>query len=216
MLKNEYNKNFLKKHVEFWIGCTKESGFEVMKWARKLKEERLSPIILFPGRIMQGILAYDYVDKIMAPILLNYSFNFTYIRSLIGRFIVKSSEKTINFGYLIFGPFSRVGKKVGAKKISKEKVLEIIKKFRLRKDSNVLYLEAGSGAKKPVDYNIVKRARRMLKRCVLIVGGGIRNPSQVRKFFKCGSDKVVLSTVLEKKEPTKILKLMKKFIKCVE
>lgn len=214
-LKNEYNKEFLKKHVEFWVGCTKQSGHEVMKWAKKLKEENLTPIVLFPGKIMQGILSHEYADRIMAPILLNYSFNFTYIRSLIGRFIVSASEKTTNFGYLVLGPLSTVGKKIGAKKINKQKIIELIKKFTSRKDSKVLYLEAGSGAKKTVSFDIVKKARKLLPKHTLIVGGGIRSPSQVKKFFKYGSDKVVVSTVLEKKDPEKILKLMKKFIKCV-
>jgi len=60
----------------------------------------------------------------------------------------------------------------------------------------LLYLEAGSGAKYPVKSEIISKVREAVK-LPIIVGGGIRSVNQKQMAFKAGADMVVMGTVFE-------------------
>lgn len=60
-----------------------------------------------------------------------------------------------------------------------------------------IYLEAGSGAKKPVSEAIIKAVKHNTS-IPLIVGGGIRNGEQAKKTFLAGADIIVVGNILEK------------------
>jgi putative glycerol-1-phosphate prenyltransferase len=61
---------------------------------------------------------------------------------------------------------------------------------------NVIYLEAGSGAINAVSKETIKTVKKMIT-IPLIVGGGIRNVSQIETAFKAGADIVVIGTAIE-------------------
>ncbi|HET7790853.1 MAG TPA: geranylgeranylglyceryl/heptaprenylglyceryl phosphate synthase [Gemmatimonadales bacterium] len=63
-----------------------------------------------------------------------------------------------------------------------------------------LYLDAGSGAQKPVPGDVIRACRRALDgaRFPIFVGGGIRTPEQARAARQAGADFVVIGTVLER------------------
>ncbi len=63
----------------------------------------------------------------------------------------------------------------------------------------LIYLEAGSGAKKPVPQKIIKTLAHQLK-IPIIVGGGIKTKKQMKKTFQAGADIVVIGTAIEKNE----------------
>jgi heptaprenylglyceryl phosphate synthase len=58
------------------------------------------------------------------------------------------------------------------------------------------YLEAGSGARRPVGPEIV-RAARAASAGPLFVGGGVRGPEAVRAARAAGADYVVVGSVVE-------------------
>ncbi len=60
-----------------------------------------------------------------------------------------------------------------------------------------IYLEAGSGALKPVPVKLVKSVASSVK-LPIIVGGGITNYHQVDAYFNAGAKMVVVGTALEK------------------
>ena len=60
-----------------------------------------------------------------------------------------------------------------------------------------IYLEAGSGAERPVSTEIVRACRAAVPGRPLFVGGGIRTPAQARAARKAGADFVVIGTVIE-------------------
>jgi putative glycerol-1-phosphate prenyltransferase len=60
-----------------------------------------------------------------------------------------------------------------------------------------VYLEAGSGAAKPVSEEIIKKSKKILENKMLIVGGGIRNCSQLKNAYHAGADLVVIGNALE-------------------
>ncbi len=61
----------------------------------------------------------------------------------------------------------------------------------------MIYLEAGSGAKKPVPTNIIKSIAKKIKGPI-IVGGGIKNKKQLLKAWNAGADIVIIGSAFEK------------------
>ena len=59
-----------------------------------------------------------------------------------------------------------------------------------------IYLEAGSGAKKPVSTEIIAAVRAATS-CTLIVGGGIRTPEAMNAAYNAGADIVVIGNHFE-------------------
>jgi len=60
----------------------------------------------------------------------------------------------------------------------------------------MLYLEAGSGAKKPVPLIMIQKLSQYIK-LPLMVGGGIKNRKQMLKAWNAGADIVVVGTAFE-------------------
>jgi len=65
-----------------------------------------------------------------------------------------------------------------------------------------IYLEAGSGAQVSVSEEMIKHVKAQLS-IPLIVGGGIKNSSQLQAAYQAGADMVVIGNILET-EPEKI------------
>ncbi|MBN1131624.1 MAG: geranylgeranylglyceryl/heptaprenylglyceryl phosphate synthase [Bacteroidales bacterium] len=60
----------------------------------------------------------------------------------------------------------------------------------------VIYLEAGSGAAKPVNEEMIRAIRKNIS-LPLIVGGGIRTKEEAGKIFRAGADMIVVGTAIE-------------------
>jgi putative glycerol-1-phosphate prenyltransferase len=60
----------------------------------------------------------------------------------------------------------------------------------------LIYLEAGSGAQKPVSIDIIHAVHQLLQ-VPLIVGGGIRTPQAMLQAFQAGADIVVIGNHFE-------------------
>jgi phosphoglycerol geranylgeranyltransferase len=60
-----------------------------------------------------------------------------------------------------------------------------------------VYLEAGSGVKEPVPAKMIKLVRKHLD-IPLIVGGGLKTPSDVKRAVDAGANIVVTGTLVEK------------------
>jgi putative glycerol-1-phosphate prenyltransferase len=62
-----------------------------------------------------------------------------------------------------------------------------------------VYLEAGSGAERPVPPEVIRACRAAVPERPLFVGGGIRTPEQARAARQAGADFVVIGTVVEER-----------------
>src|SRR5436189_15909 len=60
-----------------------------------------------------------------------------------------------------------------------------------------VYLDAGSGAERPVAPEVIRACRAAVPHSPLFVGGGIRTPPLARAARQAGADFVVIGTVLE-------------------
>ena len=61
----------------------------------------------------------------------------------------------------------------------------------------LIYLESGSGASYPVSYELIDKVKSNIN-IPLIVGGGIKNKTDVESTFKAGADIVVVGNAIEK------------------
>lgn len=59
-----------------------------------------------------------------------------------------------------------------------------------------IYLEAGSGATTSININMIKGVKENIK-IPLIVGGGIKTPTEVRNVINAGADIIVIGTAIE-------------------
>ncbi|WP_299525407.1 geranylgeranylglyceryl/heptaprenylglyceryl phosphate synthase [uncultured Lutibacter sp.] len=64
------------------------------------------------------------------------------------------------------------------------------------KGKQLIYLEAGSGAKNPVNFQLISEVKKNIT-IPLIVGGGIRTKEQLSNAYKNGADMVVIGTAFE-------------------
>jgi len=62
----------------------------------------------------------------------------------------------------------------------------------------LIYLEAGSGALKPVPTQMIQEVKNQIS-IPLIVGGGMRSMEQIMEAYKAGADLIVIGTIFEKK-----------------
>ncbi len=167
-----------------------------------LKENTSIPVIIFPGDNSQRSVNADGL------LLLS---------------VFQSEKKEYIIGQLISVASQLIDEKVplyptlyvlmdGQKKTSTLQVLDInipqlpnsfedIKNYIISAKIlkyQYIYLEAGSGAKKPVTCDVIRKAKNILKNECLIVGGGIQNSTQLMDAYKAGSDIVVVGNILEK------------------
>ncbi|MEM2994615.1 MAG: geranylgeranylglyceryl/heptaprenylglyceryl phosphate synthase [Candidatus Bathyarchaeia archaeon] len=158
------------------------------------------PVILFPNNVT-GISRY--ADAIWFMSLLNSVDPYFLIGAqVLGAPLIKKYRlEPIPMGYIITGDggtASVVGKAVPIP-YNKPEVAAAHALAGQYLGMRFIYLEAGSGAKKPVPPEMI----RAVKRCVdvpLIVGGGIKSREQALAAASAGADIIVTGNIVEKEE----------------
>ena len=167
--------------------------------AETLKKSTDLPIILFPGSAMQ---VTPHADAILFMSLLSGR-NANY---LIGEqvkaapMIQRVGLETISTGYILIdgGQQTAVSFISNTTPIPNDKA-EIAWAHALAAQylgMKLIYLEAGSGAKKPVPDQIINSVKKQVT-VPIIVGGGIRSPEVARKKVAAGAQFVVTGNVIE-------------------
>ena len=167
--------------------------------AETLKKSTDLPIILFPGSAMQ---VTPHADAILFMSLLSGR-NANY---LIGEqvkaapMIQRVGLETISTGYILIdgGQQTAVSFISNTTPIPNDKA-EIAWAHALAAQylgMKLIYLEAGSGAKKPVPDQIIHSVKKQVT-VPIIVGGGIRSPEVARKKGAAGAQFVVTGNVIE-------------------
>jgi geranylgeranylglyceryl phosphate synthase family protein len=199
--------------VEAWVGCTKEQGLGTRKYLRLLREQLPAsvPVVIFPGNPFQVFAVGDYI---IVPDLLNAHRRVIHFLVWVGKSYHRIRKRMakirgIHFpverkvGYLVLSPDSSAGRKIGARRVDDQQVMEIIHE---RLSSGWvqnwwgLYIEAGSGAKRSVSERteLVREIRKGVgSRIMILTGGGIRSAAEAAALLEAGSDYIVVSSVLE-------------------
>ena len=181
-------------------GSTVRDGNTVYKTIDAIKKQADIPTILFPNSSHAISENADYIFYMMLM-------NSTDRRFLLGEqikavpSIKKWGIKTIAMGYIVVSmsktptTVERVASldRIGETDIEKAVNYALAAKYL---NLQCVYLEAGSGAEKPVPNEMIKAVRKELS-IPVIVGGGIRDGKTAREKTDAGADIIVNGSVSE-------------------
>ncbi|TGD58440.1 geranylgeranylglyceryl/heptaprenylglyceryl phosphate synthase [Flavobacterium humi] len=164
-----------------------------------LKQETTLPIVLFPGNPSQiskeadAILFLTLLSGRNPDYLIEHQVNAV-------PFLKKTNLEVISTGYILI----ESGTKTAVERVSKTEPLDrnnsdyVLQTAQAGEyiGNDLLYLEAGSGAKQPVPLEMIAKTAQNT-RVPLIVGGGIRTKEAIDAAYQAGADLVVIGTAFE-------------------
>lgn len=168
----------------------------------KIKKITKLPIVLFPGDITQ---ITGKADALLFLSLISGR-NPDYLIDKHVASISKLREtnlEVISTGYILIenGSPTSVEKVTGTLPMSRSRINEVVDTALAGQllGMQLVYLEAGSGAKHPVDMSMILEVKKVLN-IPLIVGGGIRSKQMLDEAYRAGADLVVIGTAFENDE----------------
>lgn len=188
----------LKAHFIFVGGSVVEKGVTDI-FVQKLKENTKIPIMLFPGDCSQ---VTNYADGLLFLSLLSGRNPEYLIEQQIKAvpYLKNSTLEIIPTGYILIngGTNSSVLKVSKTTPISQDNIELTVSTAvaGMYKGKQLIYLEAGSGAKTVVNPKIISEVKKNIS-IPLIVGGGIRSKEQLNTAYNNGADLVVIGTAFE-------------------
>ncbi|MBZ4036118.1 geranylgeranylglyceryl/heptaprenylglyceryl phosphate synthase [Flavobacterium sp. 17A] len=164
-----------------------------------LKQKTNLPVILFPGDPSQisskadGILFLSLLSGRNPDYLIEYQVQAAPI-------LKKTNLEVISTGYILIesGNETAVARVSKTKPLSREN-LDLVLATALAGEmlgNQLIYLEAGSGAKQPVPKEMIELITQNV-RIPVIVGGGIVDLHGIQKAYNAGADLVVIGTAFE-------------------
>lgn len=175
-----------------------------------IKQNANMPVIFFPGGVQQ--LNGHYDAMFFMSILSGRNPHYLIGEQVIAAPIVNDiGIETIPMGYLLIdgGITTTVEFISNTKPIPLNRpditVAHCLAAQYLGK--KIIYLEAGSGAKHPVNPDTISAVKKSIE-VPIIVGGGIKTPTDANERVKAGADFIVTGTITEEKDN---LGLMKEF-----
>jgi phosphoglycerol geranylgeranyltransferase len=179
-------------------GSTRAGGELLDRTVLEIKKATKLPVILFPAS-EAGIS--KHADAIFFMSMLNSRdpYFITGAQKLGAPLVKRFKLESLPMAYLLVEPGGTAGRVGKAELIPRDKPQIAIayalaaQHFGMR----FVYLEAGSGADKPVSAEMVKAVRNVIG-VTLIVGGGIRTPKAAAERVKAGADIIVTGTLVER------------------
>lgn len=178
-------------------GSTATSVTQTDETLKAIKSQVEVPLILFPSNVT-GIC--KHADAIWFMSLLNSTnpYFLTGAQALGAPLVKQYGLEPLSLGYIIVGE-GGVAAFIGqARPIPYDKP-EIAAIYALAAQylgMHFVYLEAGSGAKRPVPAEMIGSVKKTVD-IPVIVGGGIRNGSDSEATVKAGADIIVTGTLVE-------------------
>jgi phosphoglycerol geranylgeranyltransferase len=162
-----------------------------------IKDQISLPVVIFPTNANS---LSENADAVFFMSLLNSkSIRFLTREQVHGaRFVKENDLETISMGYVVVSPGMMVGQVGEAELIERDDYDSAVNYSLIAQyfGMKLVYLEAGSGAPKPVPAKMIKKVKSNID-IPLIVGGGIRTPDTARTAAKAGADIIVTGTVVE-------------------
>lgn len=178
------------------------AGSEITdKCVREIKGKSGLPVILFPSTAGGVSPAADYLFFMMLMNSRNPRF-LTGEQAKAAPHLEKMGVQPISMGYIVVSTSSEptTVEKVGeVERIMPDETEKALGYALTAKyyGMSCIYLEAGSGAEKPVTTEMISLVKEKTG-ITLIVGGGIRTPVQAREAVQAGADIIVTGTIAEK------------------
>ena len=186
-------------------GSTGATGVVVEETVKAIKAACSLPVILFPAN-PGGVT--ESADAIFFMSLLNSrDVNYITTNQAIGAPIVyKHNIEPISMAYIVIEPGGAAGWVGDARLIPRNKPKLAVAYSLAAKymGMHYIYLEAGSGADRPVPVEMVAAVKKAVgKTTKVIVGGGIRNGITANERIKAGADMIVTGTIVEQVDDVK-------------
>jgi phosphoglycerol geranylgeranyltransferase len=183
------------------IGSSFDGAAQTHEVAKALRENAPGiPVALFPGSAMQ---LTDQVDLVLFLSLVSgrnpqYLIE-EHVRAV--PFLQRHPVATMSTAYILIDG----GRVTSVEAVSQTRPLPADKPELIAAHATAahligmqaIYLEAGSGADRPVPESVIRACRAAVPDRPLFVGGGIRTPAQARAARAAGADFVVIGTVVE-------------------
>lgn len=185
--------------THIFVGGSSFDGHHLDELLLRLKQKTNLPVLLFPGNSSQ---ISTHADGILFLMLLSGRNPDYLIEQQIEAvpILEKTNLEIISTGYILI----ESGSETAVERVSKTKplsrnnpdyVAQTAKAGELI-GNKLMYLEAGSGAKKAVPTEMIKTVAGKIS-IPLIVGGGIRSKKEIEAAFEAGADLVVIGTAFE-------------------
>lgn len=165
----------------------------------QLRQTTERPIMLFPGNIAQFT---PTADALLFLSLLNARTPDVLIQPHIhiAQQVLQSGIETVPMGYILIDGDRKSSVEIATQciPIPQNNIREIVSTAIAGQllGKQLIYLEAGSGAKTPISAEIIHAVRAQLS-VPLIVGGGITTPEAMLHAFEAGADVVVIGNHFE-------------------
>ena len=186
--------------THIFIGGSLVENVSIDDLILKIKQNSNLPIVLFPGNPSQ---ISDKADAILFLSLIsgrNPDYLIEYQVNAVPK-LKQTDLEIISTGYILI----ESGTKTAVERISKTKPLDryninyVVQTAQAGEmlGNKFIYLEAGSGAKKAVPLEMIKKVAQNIK-IPLLVGGGIIDFQGIQNAYHAGADIVVIGTAFEK------------------
>jgi len=189
---NEVNPSYIL------VGGSTVSQEQMERAIEAIKANSTIPVVIFPGGHEQvnsqadGILFTSLVSGRNPEYLIEQQ-----IKS--SRAVFHSNLVSLSTGYLLIdGGSNTAVERVSSTNPIPQTSIAIIEETAMAAlllGMKCIYLDAGSGAKKPVSEEIISKVRSL--KAPLIVGGGIRSVEQIRKAHEAGASLVIIGNKIE-------------------
>lgn len=180
------------------IGGSTVNSEDVDATCRILSENIAVPIILFPGNINS---VSKYADAIFFMSYLNSNNPYWILgaQALAANNVKQTGIDVLPMGYMVVEPGGTVGWVGDAKLVPRGKP-KIPAAYAMAAEllgMRFFYIEAGSGADKPIPPEMIAYSKKATDDMVIIVGGGIRDGEAALIAAKSGADIIVTGTIVE-------------------
>ncbi len=196
----EFLKNLPEDVTYLFVGGSTVEATKTERTVAAIKRNSNLPIIIFPGDYTQitekadGLLFLSLLSGRNPEYLIEQQ-----VKS-VSR-LKNSNLEIIPTGYILIdgGNESAVQKISNTKPMPQNNIEAIVNTALAGQFSGkqLIYLEAGSGAINHVSLEIISEVNKALS-IPIIVGGGIKNSTQLDAIYKAGADMAVIGTAFEK------------------
>ena len=170
---------------------------------RMVKEESELPVILFPGSNL-------HIEPSADAILFLSLISGRNPELLIGQHVVaapvlkRSGMEVLSTGYILINSGAPTAVSYMSNTVpiphDKPSVVACTAMAGEMLGLKLIYLEAGSGAERPIDAKTIRLVRKSVS-VPLIVGGGINDRYQAQRALEAGADMLVVGNAIERNPP---------------
>lgn len=181
----------------FFVGGSKLTNGNIHKTISTIKKYSKIPVVIFPGDETQ---LSEKADAVLFLSLLSGR-NPEYLigkQVLAAPFIKQMKLECIPTAYILIegNKKSTTQKVTNTKPLSNSKTIINTAVAAELLGFKIIYLEAGSGAKKNINSVLIKKVRQNIN-IPLIIGGGIDSKAKAERAINSGADIVVVGNALE-------------------